>query len=85
MTSKNKIKRCQIDKLDIDLPCLHKATHHFKVTSKHIGIREKVKVYICQMHYDQLSDSGKLTELMKDGSIPSDWESSGKYSATLSG
>lgn len=77
------MRRCEIDKIGVDLPCLKKAVCHIKITSKHIGIHAKVKIYICRMHFDQLSDRGQIDDLIKDSLVP-DWEPSGKYSATLS-
>lgn len=64
------MRRCEVDKIGIDLPCGYKAPYFIKIASKRIGDKRKVKIFLCHKHRDILQDKEYLTHLLdeRDGS-----------------
>jgi len=78
------MRRCEIDKIGVDLPCLYKAPHFLKILSKGIGDRRKTKIWLCDKHYEIISDNEYLTNLFDERDKEESIEESEKWRAHLS-
>jgi hypothetical protein len=58
-------RRCEIDKIGVDLPCMRRASHFLKIMSKRIGDRGKFKIWLCDKHHKIIQDRATLTNFLE--------------------
>ena len=77
------MRRCEIDKIGMDLPCMRRAPYFLKIASQHIGNKTKIKIYLCAEHCKTISNREMLTNLLDDPEKDSSTPTSKEYHATV--
>jgi hypothetical protein len=80
------MRHCEVDRLEIDLPCDAKAYGYLKISSKEWGDKTKDKLYLCKRHYELIDEEGTLSMIFSRylGEPDSEeFQSSPKYRARL--
>lgn len=76
-------RRCEIEKIGLDLPCRRIAKHFLKIVSKRLGARGKFKIWLCDKHHELISEKGELSSFL-DSIHTSLNSTSAKYEGHLS-
>ena len=74
-------RRCEIDKIGVDLPCMRRAPHFLKIMSMHLGQKGKLKIWLCDTHHKILQEKDQISELLDESAISD--ETSDKYTAYI--
>lgn len=76
-------KHCQIDKIGIDVPCFRRHTiHHLSFVSRTLGDKRKIKIPICEYHYNLLDEKNIIANLLDEN--PKHIQNSDHWEASLS-
>jgi hypothetical protein len=79
-----KVKTCEVNKIKThDLPCFNRAKHTLKIYHKDLGKKMKMKLAICDLHYDLIEQHDRLGNDIDVIKVKETNDVSKKYGAVL--